>query len=353
VSGLRARIGITRGAFELAAEVDAGPGEVVALLGPNGSGKTTVLRALAGLHALETGVIALGDRALDDPATGVFVPTKDRPVGFVFQDYLLFPHLSVLDNVAFAARSRGAGRAASRTQARPWLERLGIDDLAERRPGALSGGQAQRVALARALAADPGLLLLDEPMAALDAGTRLAVRGELRRHLSTFAGATVLVTHDPLDAMVVADRVVVLEAGRVVQSGTPGEVARRPATDYVAHLVGLNLLRGDASGAEVRLRDGGVLTVAAHDLAGPVLTAFRPEAVAVHLIHPEGSPRNVWTGVVRVVEPHGDRVRLLVDGPPSVAVVVTPGAVADLGLHPGRAVWLSLKATDVEVYPWT
>ncbi len=244
--GLRVDAQVRRGSFALEVAFDAPPGEVVGVLGPNGAGKSTLLRALAGLTPVSAGTVLLGERVLDDAGTGAFVEPNARPVGFVFQDYRLFPHLSVRDNVAFPLRSAGLGREGARAAADRWLGRLGLADLADRRPGALSGGQAQRVALARALAGEPALLLLDEPLSALDARTRLDVQDELRRHLSAFAGPSLLVTHDPLEALVLADRLLVLEDGRIVQDGRPGEVARRPATDYVARLVGLNLYPGRA-----------------------------------------------------------------------------------------------------------
>jgi molybdate transport system ATP-binding protein len=266
-SGLTSRVVVHRGTFTLDAEVCVQDGEVLAVLGPNGAGKTTLLRALAGLLPLGDGRIDIGGGVWDEPSTRRFIPTVDRRVGLVFQDYRLFPHLSVLDNVAFAARARGQRRTAARHGAAEWLHRLGIEGLAERKPAALSGGQAQRVALARALACSPRLLLLDEPLAALDARTRLDIRSELREHLSAFAGPSLIVTHDPLEALVLADRILVLEAGRVVQDGPPPVVARRPATEYVARLMGLNLFTGiltDRSTHRVELDSGGVLYAAAH-----------------------------------------------------------------------------------------
>ena len=351
---LLARLLVRRPGFELDLTLRVEPGEVLAVLGPNGAGKSTLLRALAGLVPLAGGRVEVGPVLLDDVAAGVRVPVPDRGAGVVFQDYRLFPHLSVLDNVAFAARSRGASRAAAREAAGPWLRRLGIEELAGRRPAALSGGQAQRVALARALAGDPRLLLLDEPMAALDARTRLEVRGELRRHVSAFAGPTLVVTHDPLEAMVLADRVLVLEGGRVVQEGGPAEVARRPATEYVARLVGLNLYAGVQSQGRVVLDAGGALVA-----AGPppppgarTLVALPPTAIAVHLEEPgPGSPRNVWPGRVSGLETLTDRVRIAVDGAPPALVDVTPAAVAELELAAGQRIWLSAKATEVLAYP--
>ncbi|HWG98583.1 MAG TPA: ABC transporter ATP-binding protein [Pilimelia sp.] len=349
-AGLAARLRLDRGAFRLDAALEVGPGEVVALLGPNGAGKSTALRALAGLSPLDAGRIRLGAAVLDSPADGVFVPAHRRAVGVVFQDYLLFPHLSTLDNVAFGPRCRGAGRAAARATARSWLERVGVADLARRRPGQLSGGQAQRVALARALATRPELLLLDEPLAALDAQTRLEVRAELRRHLAGHPGATVLVTHDPLDAMVLADRIVVLEDGRVAQQGDPAEITRRPRTPYVARLVGLNLLSGVAAGHTVRLPDGLRLAVA-EPVHGPALVAFAPAAVALFRARPDGSPRNLWAATVDGVEAYGDRVRVHLHGPVPATAEVTPAAAAELGLVDGAAVWAAVKATETHAYP--
>ncbi len=321
------------------------------LLGPNGSGKSTTLRCLAGLEAPRNGRIDISGVTVEDTARGIDLPPERRSVGFVFQDYLLFPHMTVLDNVAFGLRARGEARQAADTRARQWLDRLEIGDLAPRKPGQLSGGQAQRVALARALVIEPDLLLLDEPLAALDAGTRASVRSLLRRHLADFRGAVVLVTHDPMDAMVLADRVVVVEDGHAVQAGTPGDVARRPESAYVAQLVGVNMLRGQAEAGVVTLDDGGEIRIADQSIEDAVIVALRPEAISVHLQHPEGSARNVWQSRVSSLEARGDLVRLEVEGPPALTAVITPAAVADLGLHEGADVWLTAKATDLDVYP--
>jgi molybdate transport system ATP-binding protein len=354
-SGLTVQAVVERGEFRLELDFSAAPGEVLGILGPNGAGKSTLVRTLAGLTALTEGRISLDDVVFDDVATSTFVSASARPVGLVFQNYRLFPHLSVRDNVAFGPRAHRVNRAEANAQAQTWLDRFGLAEFAGRKPGALSGGQAQRVALARALAAQPQLLLLDEPLAALDARTRLDVRSELRRQLADFSGPTLLITHDALDAMVLADRLLVIEDGRIVQQGSPAEVARRPETNYVARLVGLNLYRGARRGTHVIVDGGGSLIVPADpndtdDEA--VLVAIRPSAIALHTSPPENaSPRNVWAGRVAGLESLTDRVRVEVTGEPSALVDITPDAVADLGLVAGTAVWLSAKATDVDVYP--
>jgi molybdate transport system ATP-binding protein len=347
---LDAWVEVRLGRLDLGVEVAVATGELVVLLGPNGAGKTTLLRALAGLVPLQQGRVLLDGMVLDDTATGEHVPTERRPIGFVFQDYLLFPHLSALENIAFGLRARGVPRAQARRQAATWLERVGLADQARSRPRALSGGQAQRVALARAMVADPRLLLLDEPLAALDAASRGEVRRDLRRHLASFDGTRLLVTHDPLEAMTMADRLVVLEAGRITQTGTPAQVSAQPRSRYVAELVGVNLFRGTAAGHTVQLV-GGATLVAADDHHGEVFAAVHPHAVALHRRAPEGTPRNVWAGTADALEVVGDRVRVRVTGQVPIVAEVTPAAAAELRLGDGGPVWAAVKATEVTVYP--
>jgi molybdate transport system ATP-binding protein len=350
---LYADVRVSRGAFDLSLDLTVEPGEVVALLGPNGAGKTTALRAIAGLLPLGAGRVALGNEVWDEPPR-VFRTADRRPIGVVFQDYLLFDHLSALENVAFGLRARGVDKHAARAEALRWLEAVGLASYARTRPPALSGGQAQRVALVRALATSPGVLLLDEPLAALDASTTLHVRAELGQHLSRYEGRTLLVTHDPLDAMVLADRLVIVENGRVVQEGRPTDIARRPRTEYVAQLVGLNLYRGTASGTTVQLADGGSITLA-EPASGPVHVAFPPTAISLYVEPLSGSPRNTWPAVVTGIEQHAHTVRVRLDatptGPSTLLADITPAAVADLHLSPGQRLHATLKATEIHTYP--
>ena len=336
------------GALALQMRLDVEEGEVVALLGPNGAGKTTLLRAIAGLAPVEKCHVELDGMVLEDTPTGRYVPTENRPIGFVFQDYLLFPHLSVLDNVAFGLRARGHRDAARHAQ--EWVDRIGLTTRAAARPSELSGGEKQRVALARALATEPRVLLLDEPLAALDATTRVAVRRELRSHLASFRGVRLLVTHDPLEAAALADRLVVMEDGVHVQSGSPSEVTEHPRSRYVADLVGVNLLRGDADHGVVRLQGGGIVAAAGAE-TGDVFAVIHPRAVSLHRSKPEGSPRNVWRGNAHGVELYGDRARIRVDAQVPIVAEVTPAALAEMKLAEGGEVWVSFKATDVAVYP--
>jgi molybdate transport system ATP-binding protein len=350
VSGpfLDAHVVVRRPEHTLDVRLEAERGEVVALIGPNGAGKSTLVRALAGIEPLTEGHVVCDGETWE----GYGVRRREargRQLGVVFQQGLLFPHLTALGNVAFGLRSRGAGRAAAEQEGRGWLDRLGVGDLAGRRPGELSGGQAQRVAVARALATRPRLLLLDEPLSALDVGGAMSLRVELARHLAEVDGVSLLVTHDALDAMTVATRVLVVDDGRVAQDGTPAEVARRPATPHVARLVGLNALRGVSSGTSVRLPDGATL-VTSTAVRGEVSASFSPTAVTLTVTEPHGSARNRWRGRVTSVSPHGAAVRVHLDAAGGLIADVTPASAADLGLVPGAEVWAAVKATEIAVH---
>jgi len=341
-AGLDARVVVRRGALEVDAVLTAAAGETAAIVGPNGAGKSTVLRVLAGLTALASdGHVVLDGRRLDR------VRVEERPIAIVFQDNLLLPHLSALDNVAYGLRRRrGMHRAAARQLAGTWLERVGVSARADARPAQLSGGETQRVALARALALEPALLLLDEPLAAVDAQARVALRAELRRHLATVPGVRVLVTHDPVDAASLADRVVVLEAGRVVQAGALADLALRPATPYVAQLVGTNRWVGEGDGR------GGATVAGVHlevptAPAGPVVLVVDPRGVALARERPVGSARNVWRGRVEAVEAGLGVARVRVGPPLPVVAEVTAAAAAELALEPGAEVWVAVKAVAI------
>lgn len=346
---LEARFKTSVGGLPIDFAMMAAPGETIALLGPNGAGKTSVLRALAGLLPLADGRMLLDHTVLDDVSSRVHVPPEQRPIGIVFQDYLLFPHLSVIDNVAFGLRARGMPRGESAREATAWIERLGLEEHANRRPSALSGGQAQRVALARAMATRPRLLLLDEPMAALDASTRVNLRRELRRQLSGYAGVRLLVTHDPVEALAMADRLLVMEGGRVVQEGLASEVTQRPRSSYVADLAGVNLFRGRASGNHVSLMEGGSLTIATAS-EGEVFAIVHPRSVALYRSRPDGTPRNVWRGRALDLDLLGDRVRVRLAGVVPITAEVTRAAIGELGLDRGEEVWIAVKATEIDVY---
>ncbi|HVV11562.1 sulfate/molybdate ABC transporter ATP-binding protein [Amycolatopsis sp.] len=345
---LRAEIALTRGTFDLAVEFEVPAGTVLAILGPNGSGKSSLLGSLSGLFRPQRATIRLGDRDLHG------LPPHDRSVGLLSQDPLLFPHLSVVDNVAFSPRSKGASRGKSRRIARRWLTEVDAAEFADRKPRQLSGGQAQRVAVARALAGEPDLLLLDEPLAALDVDSAPAIRGLLRRVLSNNDNrATVLVTHDPLDALALADRVLVLAEGRAVERGPTREVLAAPRTAFTARIAGLNLIPGIAVAEGLQTEERLVAGLLADDtaLGEPAVAVFAPSAVAVYPAedgHP-GSPRNTIATVVTTIEPHGPVIRLRTEA--GLSADLTPAAVADLRLEPGTPVRLSIKATTVTVHP--
>ena len=355
--GLTARVGLSLGRLDLDVQVAAEPGEVVALLGPNGAGKTTLLRTICGLQPLDRGRVSLGGVTLDDPLADVFVAPERRRLGVVFQHLALFDHMDATENVAFGPRAGGLRRGEARRRASSWLATLGLADVGHARPAELSGGQRQRVALARALATEPEALLLDEPLAALDVTTRQGVRVELRRHLVASGLPTLVVTHDPLDAHVLADRVVVVEAGRVVQEGTLAELGAHPRTNYVADLAGMNLLGGRLDGEMLTTPDGAEVCGTRSDPAvagpssGPGLASVEPRAIALYREPPHGSPRNCWAVTVVDIDRRGDRVRVSLAGPPELTAEITRGALDDLALAPGDTLWAVAKATEVRLYP--
>ncbi len=381
------------------------PGQVVAILGPNGAGKSTVLQAVTGLlphrphHGRRAGArrtvrprpdgaapgprtgppaaaptpwppadelrVTVDGEVLTDTAHGLSVPPRRRGVGWLTQRPLLFGHLDAADNVAFGLRARGVPRRAARADARERLDAFGAGPLATRRPGALSGGQAQRVSITRALATDPRVLLLDEPLASLDVGVAQQVRRVLHDAQRAAPRTTLLVTHDLLDVLLLADRAVVLEGGRVVEDGPAREVLTRPRSRFAARLAGINLLAGSTTEDGGLLLDGSLtvqgVVADATDLVpgGPAVAVFEPRAVAIHRAAPSGSPRNAFAVTITSIEPHGQLFRAWgeVTGPREVrdavghlAADLTPRSVADLRLAPGERVWFAVKAAEVQVY---
>jgi molybdate transport system permease protein len=326
----------------LSATLTAAPGEVVAVVGPNGAGKSTLLGALAG-------TLPAGGSAVVDGVDLLPLPPERRPVGWVPQAGLLFPHLTAAGNVAYGLRARGVRRAPARAAAAEWLDRLGVGRLAGSRVGELSGGEAARVALARALAVQPRLLLLDEPLASLDVATRTDVRRLLRATLAGGSTVTLLVTHDPVDAVAVADRVVVLEGGRVVQDAPVSEVLAAPRSPWVAELIGLNAWAGTVRAGTVTVTAGGRVVAADAGAERQVLALVAPSAVALHRAEPAGSPRNVLVGPVTSTAFLAERVRVTVATTPPVTAEVTAASAAELRLADGGDVWAAFKATEVRL----
>ena len=349
---LSADVAITLGGFDLQVDLEVDSDSVVAVVGPNGAGKTTLVRAFAGLVPVDRGRITIDGRVIEDTSTGVRVPPERRNIGVVFQEHRLFAPLTALENVAFGLRATGVHKRIARARAGTWLAQMGLSDVADLRPRQLSGGQAQRVALARALAIEPALLLLDEPLAAVDAAARADLRHLLRQELYRYPGTRLIVTHDPLEAAALAQWLVVLEDGRVTQQGPLVEVTARPRSAWVASMVGLNLLTGDGDGdgAIVTLGNGSSIA-AASSLRGPAFVAIRPNAITLHRHRPEGSARNVWPGTAGELNFVGDRARVRLAGPVPLIAEVTAASVAELHLAEGGQVWASVKATDVDVYP--
>lgn len=349
-----ARLGI--GSLHLDVALEAAAGQALAIVGPNGAGKSTLVAALAGLVPLETGEVVLDGRILERPAEGIRLPPQERGVGVVFQDRLLFPALSALENVAFGLLAQGLSGPDARRRAMEWLERFDLQAQAALLPRQLSGGQAQRVALARALAVRPRLLLLDEPLVALDVAARRDVRRIVADILAAAEGIKVLVTHDPVDALTLVPQVVVLEAGRVAQVGPPEQVRRRPGSAYVASFVGLNYLPGvlelGPGGPAVRLENGR-LRVTDTGLAdgAAVVATIHPRAVLLSTDQPQTSARNALPGPVQSIDRLEDRARVTLASEPALTAEVTLEALAALGLVAGSTAWALVKATEIDVAP--
>lgn len=333
---------------ELAVEVPAGGR--LAVIGPNAAGKSTLLQVAAGLLAPDRGRVLLGERVLTDTATRTQVPVHNRRIGLMAQSGLLFDHLNVLENVAFGPRSQRAGRAVAVRRAGEWLERIGVSDLARRKPAELSGGQQQRVALARTLASNPDALLLDEPTSALDVRVAAGLRGILNE--VTQARTTVLVSHDLLDIVSMADQVLVIENGRVVEQGPTATLLARPSSAFAARLADVNIIRGELVDAQT-MRSGPLLVHGRPDdqgiTVGKAIATLRPGAITVSVSQPASSARNVWQAQVAtmVTMAHAVRLRCAVGADTELAADITAASAAELRLEPGSAVWLSAKAQEV------
>ena len=351
--GLAARVRARRGGFALEADFDA-PVGTTAILGPNGAGKSTLVAALAGLVPLTSGRVALNGQVWEDTANGIRLSPRERRLGVAFQEPRLLPWRDVLDNVAYGPRARGTRPAEARARAMEWLERLSAGHLSGRRPAELSGGEAQRVSLARALVADPEILLLDEPISAQDVAARGTARVALAAALANFGGVALIVSHDPIDALTLADRVVVLEDGKVVQQGDAESIRRRPATGWIATLAGVNLLRGRLTpgGPETTLETGELrLTVlpGGHAAGSEVAAVVPPRAITLSIDAPRGSARNVIAGTVRSIDARGDRVRVTLDTTPPLTAEITRESLVGLGIAEGVRLHAAIKVTEIEI----
>lgn len=360
MSGLQLRAVVADRGLDV--EFSLAAGEVLAVLGPNGAGKSTALHVIAGLVRPDEGLVRLGNRVLTDTAAKVHVATHDRRVGLLLQDPLLFPHMSVAANVAFGPHSRRRGLRAAlgrdNAAALRWLRQVDAEQLAGRRPRQLSGGQAQRIAIARALAAEPDVLLLDEPLSGLDVAAAAAVRAVLREVATRDDRAAVLVTHDLLDVYTLADRVLVLEGGRIAETGRVADVLTAPRSQFAARIAGVNLITG-AMGADGALQGWSGMrwhgTAAEYLAPGQdAVAVFSPAAVAVYRDAPHGSPRNTVALRVAELDSRGPVVRVQCadqpDGAPVLAADITVDAAAELRLAPGDAVWISVKSQEVALH---
>ncbi|MEO0479425.1 MAG: ATP-binding cassette domain-containing protein [Planctomycetota bacterium] len=333
--------------FELEVAFEARPSETLVLVGPNGAGKSTCVRTLAGLRQIDRGSITCGDSVWDDPSQNTFVQPQDRRIGVVFQDFRLLPHLSVLDNVAAGPRFRGQARNDARRTARGWLDRFSLSSLEGRSPQQLSGGETQRVALVRALASEPSVLLLDEPLSAIDSSERLALRRLLGEVLAAFGGPRILITHDVQDAFALADRIVVLENGHVSQQGSLAQICRAPRSRYAADFVGVNRIEGLVADGRLALEDDAVLVVDPGTPDGLTTVTIHPRAISLFPEPPVGSPRNVFELRVGSIESGLERARIRLNGSLPCVAEVTKESVRQLQLEPGRRIWVAVKATEV------
>jgi molybdate transport system ATP-binding protein len=346
------------GGFALDLEFSAAPGSTTVLVGESGAGKTSVLRLLAGLVRPDQGRITIDEEIYFDSHSKVNRPAWQRDVGYVSQDYALFPHLTVWQNVGFGLQALGLATASSRARITQALQAAGIAELEARLPTQLSGGQQQRVALARALVLNPRLLLLDEPLSAVDLQTRRAVRTELRGLLERLSCVTVYVTHSPVEALIFGDQIVVLDRGRISQMGSREELLQHPRTPFVAELMGTNLfvgtMRGRVDTVAPRLHTAeGDLVLSSIPGTAEVFATVNPREITIYRQMPEASAQNAFAGPILELAPEppaGERIRVVLGTTPSLVAEVTREAVIGLGLKEGLFVYASFKATGVNTY---
>lgn len=363
-SALNASVVVRRGTFTLDVDLDVAAGEIVAILGPNGAGKSTLLGAISGLIRPTSGRVTVAGRVVAQRTASarVFVPPERRRIGLLSQDPLLFPHLSAIENIAFGQRVQGRPRADAKRDAREWLNAVGLAGLGDRRPAALSGGQRQRVAIARALAARPDVLLLDEPLAALDVQTATHIRRLLSERLTATGTTAIVVTHDVLDAIVLADRCAIVNAGRIIDDGPKARVLGHPKTQFIAALAGVNLLEGVSDGAAGVVRPDG-RAIRGHVMGGPIAAGrpasavFSPSAVSIsapRAAAARGADRtdgNRWSATIEALEPSAAGVRVRAREIPEMVIDVSPAAAVDLDLSIGAGIVLSVDPSDVAIRP--
>ena len=350
---LRVDIAARVSTFSVACDFQVEAGTTVALVGASGAGKTSVLRAIAGLLRPLRGQIACDEDVWFDAQRDIFIPPQQRDCAMVFAGYALFGHMSALENAAFGLRASGHASGAVLQRAQDSLEFAGVGSLAARKAGSLSSGEAQRVAIARALAMQPRVLLLDEPLSAIDVERRAPVRETLRRIIAQAGIAAVLVTHDPVEAMLFSEALVVMEAGAIVQRGTPDDLREHPQSSYVAAFAGVNLYRGvarpldgDISAVDI---DGATLTVLGR-LSGAVALVIDPDAVVLSRSRSESSARNALYGPVAQLVPDGASVRVSIASKPPIVARLTKRSVEELELAPGTPIYAIFKASEIRMH---
>jgi molybdate transport system ATP-binding protein len=348
---LEAQFDLHRGNLAIRASIKVGAGEIVALLGPNGAGKTTLLECIAGGLAISNGYVSVGGSKVDDPGAGIWQPPEKRQIGMVFQDNLLFPHMNVIDNVAFSLRCSGHSKKSARRRASEVLLFLGIAEL-ERKPiEELSGGQTKQVAIARSIIQEPSLLLLDEPLSGLDSIAGSKLKAFAVNNLKALQTGCLLVTHDSDFVVEIADRVYVLESGIVTEFGQPDELRAKPNTPYIANFAGTNSFIGVVRNGQLVINTAFQLQVADLSTSGPVNVSINPRSISLHRNMSHGSPRNNLPVVIDSVESLGDITRIVTAEPTPLVIDITTISANELNVRQGEHLWATIKATEINVEP--